>query len=123
MRDAAHGTICATPTSVSTSTASSPRSPFGIAWTTVKAGSGAGVDDADATVTSNTRLPVDATSPDGRRPAPVGQHDRLPHPQAAYGDGVVRLVALDGDRRPHIDPVQRRDEVHGQGHQRDISAC
>ena len=35
LRAAAHGTIRATPTSVSTSTASSPRSPFGIAWTTV----------------------------------------------------------------------------------------
>ena len=47
-REAAHGTIRATPISVSTSTASSPRSPLGSAWTTTTAGSG-------------SRRPLDAT--------------------------------------------------------------
>ena len=41
-RDAAHGTMRSTPTSVRTSTASSPRSPLGRACTTVIAGSGRG---------------------------------------------------------------------------------
>ena len=35
-----------------------------------------------------------------RRAAPVGEHDRLPHPQPAYGDGVVGLVTL---RSPRAD--------------------
>ena len=43
-REAAQGTIRATPISVSTSTASSPRSPFGNAWTTTTSGLGAGTE-------------------------------------------------------------------------------
>ena len=70
LRAAAHGTIRSTPISVSTSTASSPRSPFGIAWTTDDRGLGRGRRRTPTrTVTANTRLPVEATSPatDDRR--------------------------------------------------------
>ncbi len=63
-RDAAHGTIRLTPTSVSTSTASSPRSPFGSACTTTNAGCRlAPRRRPHGTTTVKTRLPVEATSP------------------------------------------------------------
>ena len=111
-----HGTISATPTSVSTSTASSPRSPFGIACTTMNGRLGRRVGGHRRHGHLEHPLAGRGDLTGDRRPAPVGQHDRLPHPQPAYGDGVVCLVALDGDRRPDVDPVQRRDEVDGQGH-------
>ena len=69
-REAAQGTTRATPISVSSSTASSPRLPFGIAWTTVTTGSASGASTTDATVTSNARLAVEATSPVATRPRP-----------------------------------------------------
>ena len=104
-RAAAHGTIRSTPTSVSTSTASSPRSPLGSACTTVKAGLGPlGAYDGRSTATANTRLPVDATSPAAEVPAAVGQHDLLALAQASYGDGVVRLVTGHLDDRADRPP-------------------
>ena len=45
-------------------------------------------------------MPVDATVPGGRRPRPSVSTTRLADPQAAYGDGVVRLVAVDLDIEP-----------------------
>ena len=61
-RAAAHGTISATPTSVSTSTASSPRSPFGQRLHDDDGRLGARARPTpSATVTANTRLPVAAT--------------------------------------------------------------
>ena len=120
LRAAAHGTISATPISVSTSTASSPRSPFGIAWTTTTAGLGRGSRRHRVHAsTANTRLPVDATSPRDRRPEAVGEHDLLPDPQPAYGDGVVRLVARRrSPTTPTATPSERRARGGpGSGHQ------
>ena len=63
-----------------TSTASSPRSPLGIAWTTTTAGSAGSVTDTDSTRTAKTRFPVDATTPRTDVPAPsvstTGSPDR-----------------------------------------------
>ncbi len=61
-RAAAHGTIRATPISVSSSTASSPRSPLGSAWTTTISGAGRGTDETERTTTSSRALPVAVTS-------------------------------------------------------------
>ena len=69
-REAAQGTTTATPTSVSTSTASSPRSPFGNAWTTTMLGTGAGWSRTADTTTSNELFEVAVTSPTAERPAP-----------------------------------------------------
>ena len=52
-RAAAHGTMRSTPASVISSTASSPRSPLGMAWTTVIAGSGRGTRRLAVTVSSS----------------------------------------------------------------------
>ena len=49
-----------------------------------------------------------------RRPGAVGEHDLLPHPQPAYGHGVVGLVAGHLDRRSGLDPGERRHQVDRQ---------
>ena len=109
-REAAHGTIRSTPTSVSTSTASSPRSPLGSAWTTVIAGSGrsARVDRLDGDGEDPLAGRRDRAGDRGAEA--VGQHDLLALAQTAYGDGVVRLVArhLDDRARARRRPATRR---------------
>ena len=62
-REAAHGATVPTPISVSTSTASSPRSPLGSAWTTMIRGWGSGDTTTSAASTASRRLPVACTTP------------------------------------------------------------
>ena len=81
-RVAAHGTMVATPTSVSTSTASSPRSPLGSAWTTVTRGVGSG-----AVATSST--PRSA----------VACRSRSPHRSPSFRAPSVRTRRSPGRRR------------------------
>ena len=121
-RAAAHGTIRATPISVSTSTASSPRSPFGRAWTTTTSGTGSrhGRDRADDDVEAG--LPGRGHLALGDVARAVGQQHGLTDREAAYGDRMVRLGAVDGDRCADVHAGQRRHQVDVQGHQRDISA-
>ena len=81
----------------------------------------------EATVTEKARLPVAATSPTAARPAPVGEHDALAHPQPADGDRVVRLVAGDLDGRPHLatpssDGTRWTGRLIGRGHQSPLNA-
>ena len=95
---------------------------MGSAWTTTSAGSGAGTVETDETTSANTRLPVADTVTDGRRTDTVGEHDRLPHPKPAHGDGVVRLVPLHRDLGPGGDAGQGRHEMDGQGHQCALNA-
>src|SRR6478735_2022595 len=78
LRDAAHGTTRATPISVSTSTASSPRSPLGSACTTTTSGAGGSTDHIVSTVSVKTRLPVVATGPSTDVPAPSVRTTRSP---------------------------------------------
>jgi hypothetical protein len=52
----------------------------------------------------------------------VGQHHRLAHREAAYDDRVVRLGALDRDRRARVDARERRHQVDVQRHRRRVSA-
>ena len=84
----------------------------------------AGVDRSTtvSTVSAKTRLPVDPTAPAHRAPDAVGEHDLLADPQPAYGDRVVRLVALDGDLVTDGDAVERRDEVDRERHRTWLSA-
>src|SRR5690348_8041864 len=80
-RAAAHGTMRSTPTSVISSTASSPRSPFGMAWTTVIAGSGYGTCRLACTVSSRPPVPPrdgPATTHSATRPAPSATSARSP---------------------------------------------
>ena len=74
-------------------------------------GSGTWSTTVDA-VTSRDPLAGRGDLAGRRRPRAVGEHDLLPDPQPAYGDGVVRLVALDrAPRDPAATPAERRDEV------------
>ena len=115
---AAQGTIRATPISVSTSTASSPRSPLGIACTTVTDGRRRRERPRPSRHGHRERSLARGGDRPRDRPAPaVGQHDGLADPQTAYGDGVVRLVARDLDHRAHRRVVERRHPVDRQRHQ------
>ncbi len=70
-READHGTIASTPTSVMVSTASSPRSPLGSACTTVSRGVSTGSSAISPSRTISRSLPsVPSTSPAAQRPAP-----------------------------------------------------
>ena len=60
-READQGTITSTPTSVSISTASSPRSPFGSACTTISRGRSSGCVEISSTERSSQPLPDSAT--------------------------------------------------------------
>jgi hypothetical protein len=51
----------------------------------------------------------------GGAPA-VGEDDRFPHPQPAYGDGVVRLVTADLDDGAGLGALEGIDEVDGERH-------
>ena len=68
--EAAHGTITSTPTSVSISTASSPRSPFGIACTTTTRGISGGLVTTASTVAVSDDPSVPATVTVAVVPAP-----------------------------------------------------
>ena len=106
-REAAHGTIRSTPTSVSISTASSPRSPLGMAWTTTTRGiSGSAVRRPRRPWPPARRCRRRGTVATDRRARPVGQHQPLADPQPLHDDGVPGLVAVeqhrgtDRERRP-----------------------
>ena len=72
---AAHGTITSTPISVSSSTASSPRSPLGRAWTTVTVGRGGGCEVTAVASTSRASLPADRLD-DAVDPGPASVDER-----------------------------------------------
>ena len=120
-REAAQGTTTATPTSVSTSTASSPRSPFGNAWTTTMLGTGSGWSRTADTTTSNELFEVAATVADGRASGAVGEHHGLAHPEPPHRHRVVRLGAGHGHGGPDRG-LQGRDQVDRQGHQCGLNA-
>ena len=85
--------MTSTPTSVSISTASSPRSPLGIAWTTTSRGISAGVVATSSDLGGQPLL-AGLQHPAGRHAAaPVGQGDALVGLDPAYDGGVVALVA------------------------------
>ena len=77
-RCAAHGMMASTPTSVISSTASSPRSPLGSAWTTVIRGSGAGTLWTDRTESVTESLATDCTAHSAIIPAPSLTSARSP---------------------------------------------
>ena len=99
---AAHGTIVATPISVSTSTASSPRSPLGSACTTVTDGLGRGhVPTTLGDLDRQARFPVAARRPVTDRAA---RRRSAPRPRRR-GAGVRRPRGA--PRRPRPRPVAR----------------
>ena len=101
-RSAAQGTITSTPASVISSTASWPRSPFGMAWTTARAGSGAGSTVRCRTASSSRPRWARVTTHAASWPCAVGQVHPLPHGEPAH---VGRV--------PSLRPVQH-DQVAGQ---------
>ena len=92
-RAAAHGTIRSTPTSVISSTASSPRSPLGMAWTTVIAGSGRGTSRRACTVSPRPPSAGPATTHSATSPGAVGHVGALARAQPAHGGRVPALGA------------------------------
>ena len=98
-RDAAHGTITSTPISVSISTASSPRSPLGSAWTTTTRGIG-------RRARRRRRRPRGQPSLRRSRPRHLapGRRRRSARPARRPGSGVPRPRGA--PRRPR--PRQRR---------------
>ena len=88
-RAAAQGMIRSTPTSVISSTASSPRSPLGMAWTTVIAGSGPGHRPPGLHGQLEPRAGMAAaTTHSATRPAPSADVGSLARPQPAHGGRV-----------------------------------
>ena len=77
-RAAVQGTMRSTPTSVRPSTAASARSPFGMAWTTVIAGSGRGTSRLARTASSRPAPPPPVTTHSATRPAPSLTSARSP---------------------------------------------
>ena len=118
-RDAAHGTMVATPTSVRTSTASSPRSPLGSAWTTVTHGSGSGAVATYLDLDAEPSLAGLRHHTGDRRTGAVGEHEGLADAEAAYGDRVMRLVALDLHQVPGPTPASDSTQWTGS----DIGRC
>ena len=96
-RAAVQGTMRSTPTSVRPSTAASPRSPFGMAWTTVIAGSGRGT----------SRLARTARSAG----AAAARDHALGHQAGAVADvgALARTQPADGGRVPPLGPGQDDD--------------
>ena len=102
-RDAAQGTIRSVPISVSTETASSARSPFGIACTTVTCGAGRSSCSMDSTVATSELLVVLSTDAGRAGAGAVREDDPLPRPDPAYDDRVPGLLTVEGDRhRPRV---------------------
>ncbi len=121
-RAAAHGTIRSAPISVSTSTASSARSPLGIACTTVTVGIGRSVVETDRTSAVKDDLVVSTTVQVAAVPAPSTSTTCSPDPGTSYDDGVPRLVALHHDGVTDGD-ARHRAEEDGEGHgQRGLKA-
>jgi hypothetical protein len=85
-RCAAHGTMTSAPASVSSSTASSPRSPLGIACRTASRGCGSGSALRAQTVRSSSAGRDVATTHSATRPAPSVMSTRSP--------GVSRRTVL-----------------------------
>src|SRR5687767_1022056 len=77
-RDAAHGTIRSTPSSVARSTARGPRSPLGNAWTSTNSGSGTAISNRDTTATRRPSAPALTTSPSATVPCPSPIRTRSP---------------------------------------------
>ena len=77
-RPADQGTITSTPISVIVSTAVSPRSPLGSAWTTMIRGLGAGSEATVSTSSSSFSLCATATTHPATAPAPSHRSTRSP---------------------------------------------
>ena len=120
-REAAQGTTTATPTSVSTSTASSPRSPFGSAWTTTTLGTGSGWSRTADTTTSNEPFEVAATSPTAERPAPSVSTTASPTRSRRTVTAWCASAPVTVTVAPTA-AVQGRDQVDRQGHQCGLNA-
>ncbi len=77
-RSAAHGITASTPTSVISSTASSPRSPLGSAWATTRRGCGGGTVCTARTSSVTESLPTPVTTHSASVPAPSLTSARSP---------------------------------------------
>src|SRR5919202_3262837 len=77
-REAAHGTIRSTPSSVASSTARGPRSPFGSACTSTSSRAGGGTSWRAATRTCSPCGPAATTSPSATVPRPSPTRTRSP---------------------------------------------
>ena len=77
-RSADHGSTASTPTSVISSTASSPRSPFGSAWATTSRGCGGGTARVTRISIVTESLPTAVTTPSASVPAPSLTSARSP---------------------------------------------
>ena len=97
-RSACQATTASTPTSVMVSTASSPRSPLGMAWTTTILGSAAGSARLASTASSITPGPDAGHHALGDRARPVGDVGPLARGQPAHRGRVAALGPGEHDR-------------------------